>query len=137
LQRRSGKPLLVSGGNPRGYATSEADQMRAILQNEWNVPVQWSETTSDNTFENARNSYAILEHAGIRRIYLVTHAWHMPRARLAFEQAGFAVIPAATQFTTRNGSHLADFLPSIDGLVLSTRVGYEILGSIWYRLRSL
>jgi uncharacterized SAM-binding protein YcdF (DUF218 family) len=137
LQRRSGKPLLVSGGNPRGNATSEADQMQAILQNEWHVPVKWSETTSGNTLENARNSYAILQRADIRRIYLVTHAWHMPRARQAFEQAGFVVIPAATQFTTRTGSHLADFLPGIDGLALSTRVAYEILGSIWYRLRSL
>jgi uncharacterized SAM-binding protein YcdF (DUF218 family) len=60
-----------------------------------------------------------------------------PYADQLLEHADFAVIPAAAQFTTRTGSHLADFLPGIDGLVLSTRVGSEILGSIWYRLRSL
>jgi uncharacterized SAM-binding protein YcdF (DUF218 family) len=60
-----------------------------------------------------------------------------PYADQLLEHANFAVIPAATQFMTRAGPHLADFLPGIDGLALSTRVAYEILGSIWYRLRSL
>lgn len=137
LNRRSGKPLLVSGGNPRGNTTPEADQMRSVLENEWHIPVKWNETTSDNTFENARDSFVLLRRAGITRIYLVTHAWHMPRARKAFEQAGFTVIPAATHFTTGTGTHVADFLPGADGLLLSTRVTHEILGSLWYRLTSL
>ena len=137
LHRRSAKPLLVSGGNPRGNATAEADQMRSLLENEWRIPVRWSETTSNNTLENARNSYAILQQANISHIYLVTHAWHMPRARQAFEQAGFSVTPAATVFTTEHGSNLADFLPSVDGLLLSARVIHEVLGSLWYRLKSL
>jgi uncharacterized SAM-binding protein YcdF (DUF218 family) len=137
LHKRSGKPLLVSGGNPRGTSTSEADQMRAVLETEWGIPVAWQESTSNNTLENARNSFALLDRAGIRRVYLVTQAWHMRRARRAFEQAGFAVIPAATLYTTAGDSRLVDFLPSADGLCLSTRVAYEILGSVWYRLRSL
>ena len=137
LHKRSGKPLLVSGGNPRGMSTSEAHQMRAVLETEWGIPVTWQESTSNNTLENARNSFVLLDRAGIHRIYLVTQAWHMPRARRSFEQAGFAVIPAATLYTAARDWRLLDFLPSADGLFLSTRVAYEILGSVWYRLRSL
>lgn len=137
LHKRTGKPILVSGGNPFHNATSEAAQMRAVLENEWHVPVAWSEATSNNTLENARNSYALLDQAGIRRIYLVTHAWHMPRARHAFERAGFTVIAAATRYTAHHTLRLADFVPGADGLSLSATFCHEILGSLWYRLRSL
>ncbi len=34
LYRRSGKPILVSGGNPLGHATAEATQMRSLLRDE-------------------------------------------------------------------------------------------------------
>ena len=137
IHKRSGKPILVSGGNPLGHATPEAVQMRAVLENEWRIPVAWSEATSANTFENARNSYAILDAAGIRRIYLVTHAWHMPRARRAFEQAGFTVVPAATRYATPHALRLTDLLPDAEGLYLSARFWREILGTVWYRLKSL
>jgi uncharacterized SAM-binding protein YcdF (DUF218 family) len=137
LYKRSGKPILVTGGNPLGHATSEAAQMRAVLEREWNIPVTWGETTSANTSENARNSYALLDAAGIHRIYLVTHAWHMPRALRAFEQAGFTVIAAPTRYLTRRALRPADFLPDAEGLYLSARYCREILGALWYRLRSL
>ena len=137
LYKRSHKPVLVSGGNPRRYATPESAQMRAVLEDEWRIPVQWRDDASDNTWENARNSYALLERAGIRRIYLVTHAWHMPRARAAFESAGFTVIPAPTRFAMRRNLRVEDFVPTAEGFMLSARFCREVLGSIWYRLRSL
>jgi len=136
LHKRSNKPILVSGGNPWHHATPEAAQMRAVLETEWRIPVAWSEDTSDNTLENARNSHAILARAGIQRIYLVTHAWHMPRARRAFESVGFTVIPAPTHYTMQHSLRLADFVPDADGFFLSARFCREVLGSIWYRLRS-
>jgi uncharacterized SAM-binding protein YcdF (DUF218 family) len=137
LYKRSRKPILVSGGNPRQYATPESAQMRAVLEDEWHIPVQWSDDTSDNTWENARNSYAMLARAGILRIYLVTHAWHMPRARRAFESAGFTVIPAPTRFALTRSLRFADFVPDAEGFLLSARFCHEVLGSVWYRLRSL
>lgn len=136
LHKRSRTPILVSGGNPLRHATAEATQMRAVLENEWGIPVTWSDDTSDTTFENARNSHAILDRAGIRRIYLVTHAWHMPRARHAFEAAGFTVIPAPTRYAMLRGARFADFVPDAEGFLLSARFCREVLGSIWYRLRS-
>lgn len=136
LHRNNGKPVLVSGGNPVGNATTEATQMKAVLQDEWRIPVAWSEDTSFNTLENARNSFAILNAAGIRRIYLVTHAWHMPRARLAFVDAGFTVVPAPTGFTTYKLG-LQQFLPSAEGLLRSSIFCHEVLGLVWYRVKLL
>ena len=84
LQRETGKPVLVTGGKPMGNSLSEAQQMRMSLEQDFGVPVRWTEDQSENTFENARYSYRILQQAGIRKIYLVTHAWHMPRAAAVF-----------------------------------------------------
>ncbi|MDB5810341.1 MAG: hypothetical protein JWN94_2463 [Betaproteobacteria bacterium] len=137
IYKRSTKPILVTGGNPLGNATPEAAQMRAVLEEEWRIPVRWSEETSGNTFENARNSYTILNRAGIKRIYLITHAFHMPRSRRVFEAAGFTVIAAPTRFATAGPIRASDFLPSADGFLLSARFCHEGLGLVWYRLKTL
>lgn len=136
LQRETGKPLLVSGGKPLGNATSEAAQMKQVLEQEFNVPVQWAEGESDNTFENARLSRKTLQQAGISRIYLVTHAWHMPRAVLAFRQAGFEVVPAPTAFTTRYRIDLLAFIPNAYALRDSRIFMHELIGTLWYQLKS-
>jgi len=136
LQRETGKPILVTGGKPRGNATSEAQQMKSILEKEFNVPVLWTEDASDNTQENARYSYQLLQKAGIKRIYLVTHAWHMPRSAMAFRAAGFDVIPAPTAFTTHSQTDLLSFIPKAESLNDSRIFMHELIGILWYRLKS-
>ncbi|GAB1233850.1 YdcF family protein [Ferrigenium sp. UT5] len=135
LHRATGKPLLVTGGKPLGNALSEGMQMKQVLEQEFNVPVQWVEGESDNTFENARLSHSVLAQAGVRRIYLVTHAWHLPRAQLAFRTAGFDVVPAPTAFTTRNGTTLLTFVPNANALRDSYWYLHEQIGMLWYRLK--
>jgi uncharacterized SAM-binding protein YcdF (DUF218 family) len=136
LQRETGKPILVTGGKPLGNTTSEAQQMRAVLENEFHVPVQWAEDASDNTLENARYSHQLLQKAGIERIYLVTHAWHMPRTAMAFQAAGFDVIPAPTAFTTHYQTNLLSFVPNAESLNDSKIFMHELIGLLWYRLKS-
>lgn len=135
LQRESGKPILVTGGKPLGNELSEAHQMRTTLEQEFHVPVSWAEEASENTFENAYYSYRILEKAGIRRIYLVTHAWHMPRAAEIFRRAGFEVIEAPTGFTTRYQIDLLAFLPQAEAMTDSKIFVHEAIGLVWYRLK--
>lgn len=136
LQRETQLPILVSGGNPLGNVISEGQQMQNVLQQEFRVPVRWVEGSSNNTFENARNSYAMLHALGIKRIYLVTHAWHTPRARQAFQDAGFEVIPAPTAYTTHYRTDLLSFVPNADGLRHSRIFTREVIGMLWYRLKS-
>lgn len=91
------------------------------------------ETLSHNTAENAKFSRAILQPYQVDRILLVTHAWHMPRARMAFEKAGFTVIPAATGYA--HGPWIeTDLLPSAKGLAFSYLALHEWIGLAWYRL---
>jgi uncharacterized SAM-binding protein YcdF (DUF218 family) len=136
LQRETGKPILVTGGKPLGNSTSEAQQMKAVLENEFHVPVQWAEDASDNTLENARYSYQLLQKAGIKRVYLVTHAWHMPRSVMAFQAAGFDVVPAPTAFTTHYQTDLLSFIPKAESLNDSKIFMHELIGLLWYRLKS-
>jgi len=135
LQRETGKPILVSGGKSLGNSISEAQQMRVSLEQDFGVPVRWTEDESGNTFENARYSYRMLQQAGIRKIYLVTHAWHMPRSAAIFRSSGFEVVEAPTAFTTRYRTDLLTFLPRAESLQDSKIFIHEIIGLLWYRVK--
>jgi len=137
LHRASGAPVLVTGGAPLGNAFTEAELMGQVLDTEFRVPVRWLEKASRNTLENARLSYALLAPQGIKRITLVTHAWHMSRARLAFERSGFEVIAAPTGYTTRYRTTVLAFLPSASSLSDSSWFFHEVIGIGWYHLRLL
>ncbi len=110
--------------------------MKAVLEKEFRVPVKWTEGASRNTRENAYKSFAILNRDGIKRIALVTHAWHMPRAAREFEQAGFKIVPAATAYTTRYKTDIFAFIPTAAALQKSSLFFHEVIGIAWYRLTS-
>ena len=135
LHRQTGLPVLVSGGSPEGSPTDEAQTMRRTLEQEFAVPVRWSEGRSANTLENARLTRDLLDKEGIRRIALVTHAWHMPRARMVFEHAGFEVVAAPTAHATRHALVFTHFLPDASALLDSALFFREVIGTVWYRLR--
>jgi len=135
LHRLTGLPILVSGGSPFATGTSEAAQMKAALNQDFRTEVKWLEEKSFNTFENARYTKQQLAGAKIDRIALVTHAMHMPRARLLFEQAGFRVIEAPTGFSTLRQPGILNYLPSAEGLELSRAVLHEVIGFGWYHVR--
>lgn len=139
LHRETGLPILVSGGSPDGSRINEAELMAQVLENSFRVPVRWREGRSANTLENARLSRETLAQENIRRIHLVTHAWHMPRSILVFERTGFEVIPAPTAHAAGETAQLTllDFLPSFTGLRDSSIFFHEIIGMVWYRLRLL
>jgi len=135
LARKLGKPILVTGGAPGGEAISEAEIMRAVLRDEYRVPVRWVEDRSRNTRENARFSADILARDGVRRIYLVTHAWHLARAVPEFERTGLTVIPAGTGYKRYGAPELFDFIPSAPALLNSCLASHEWIGLLWYKLR--
>jgi uncharacterized SAM-binding protein YcdF (DUF218 family) len=134
LHRRTGKPLLLSGGSPTGLDSSEGEQMKAALR-DFGVTAKWVESDSKNTLESARLTQKTLKHAGIDRVYVVTHAWHMPRSKMAFQNAGLHVVPAGTAYTTGSALMLPDFFPSAIGLQDSYAFFHEIAGIAWYRLK--
>lgn len=135
LQRATGLPILLSGGAPFAEELPEAELMQQALREDFQIKAKWIETRSRTTAENAAFTKAILDTAGIGRVYLVTHAWHMPRAVWAFEDAGIGVVPAPTGFTIpgRSERTVLGYLPSAAGLEKSSRALHERLGLWWYR----
>jgi len=136
LARRTALPVLVTGGDPAGK-TPEARLMQAVLETEFGVPVRWVEARSHNTRENARYTAEILKAAGVRRILLVSHAWHLKRAMPEFERAGLTVVPAGIGYARPLQPDLMDFIPSASALLDSHYALHEGIGLIWYRIRNL
>lgn len=135
LARRSGLPVLVSGGAPAGGAP-EAELMRDALQQDFGVTARWVERASRDTRENARFSALQLHAAGVDTIVLVTHAAHMPRAQAEFEAAGLRVIPAPTGWF--GGADATDgvlaALPGATTAFAGWVAAHEWLGRLAYRL---
>ncbi len=133
LARQTGKPLAFAGGV--GWSSvgtgiaAEADVARGMLKGDYGLELRWADDHSRDTAENARRMADAMRGDKIQRIALVTHAWHMPRARAAFEQAGFQVTPAPTGFPTARDRTLLEWLPSAHGLDLSRSVLREWLGT--------
>ena len=132
----TGLPVLVSGGAPPGRDTAEARVMRRVLEQQFGIRVRWTEELSLDTGGNARGSAHLLRRDGISRVVLVTHAYHMPRARESFERAGLQVTPAPFGFMSGpiDNPWLA-LMPSSSGAYASWMASHELVGRLWYRLR--
>ncbi|TBU90881.1 YdcF family protein [Phytopseudomonas dryadis] len=135
LAKASGLPVLTSGGLHYGQPPSEAALMAEVMALDMGVEVRWREERSRTTWENAVESAALLEGSGVRRVVLVTQAWHMPRSRWSFEQAGFEVVAAPVGFLgVANGRPAGGWLPEGKALWQSTLLLNEVIGALAYPL---
>ena len=135
LARRTGLPILTTGSSRSfGPERSMAQLMKRTLEEDFRVAVRWTEDQAQDTFQNARNSRALLHDEGIETVLLVTHAWHMPRAVFSFETAGLQVIAAPTRFTYPPEPIIGDFFPTIGALHSSYYGLHEWMGLAWYWL---
>lgn len=136
LSRKSGLPLITSGGSPHSVGPSEAAIGRAILEQEFGVKVMLTEDRSRITREQALLLKPLLEQHDIHKILLVTHAWHMLRALDVFEAAGIQVQPAPTGFAHGPDGQTSfhDWLPTARAFRHSYFALHEQLGRVWYRL---
>ncbi len=132
LARRADLPVLTSGGAPERARPALAELMRTVLERDFRVEVRWIEPDSANTRQNARSSAAILFGAGVERVFLVTHAWHMPRALAAFRDAGLDPIPAPTAFRVWPRLEWSSFWPSARAMRETTWALHEWIGRAWY-----
>lgn len=136
LHRRTGYPILFTGGPIHGHAEPNAEVMARSLEQEYKIKARRLETESRTTLENALLSAEILMPEGVSKILLVTQSYHMKRAVLLFEHAGFEVIPAPTQLSDRYDLYNWLFwMPDTENLLLSSRVIYEYIGILWYEMQ--
>jgi uncharacterized SAM-binding protein YcdF (DUF218 family) len=137
LARQTKLPILVTGGAPDKASKqelSEAFMMKLVLEQELGLSPQWLEDQSNTTQENAKLTARILNKEGIKNIYLVTHFWHMSRAKAVFEKEGLNVIVAPMGFYQKTAFTPLDFYPSSEGFQRTRLIWHEILGNLWYRL---
>jgi uncharacterized SAM-binding protein YcdF (DUF218 family) len=135
LARRTGLPILVSGGKLRASDPPIAALMADSLEHDFLVPVKWVERESRDTWENAHLSAPMLEQQGIRSVYLVTEAWHMRRAIMAFRGTGITVTAAPTHFDRMPTLVATDFIPGVGAWRASYFAMHEWIGWLWYSLR--
>ena len=130
IARSTGLPILATGNGA-------GELMGQVLREDFAVPCRWLEASSRNTQENADFSAALLEPERRRRVVLVTHAWHMPRAARAFERAGLEVVPAPCAFSGPDRLQLRwlSLMPSAGGLLCTRLALHELIGLVWYAMR--
>ena len=94
---------------------------------------------SHNTEQNARETFNLFHTSNIDtpKIYLVTSATHMKRAKALFESYGMQVVPAATDFKTRNDSCYCFYYPTESGLRLNNIAIHEFLGILRDNIKRL
>ncbi len=109
--------------------------MKIVLEKEYSMSPKWIEDQSTTTKENALRSAKILKKEGINSVYLVTHFWHMPRARAVVEKQGLKVLEAPMGFYQKTAFTPLDFYPSSEGFQRTRWVWHEILGNLWYRVK--
>ena len=141
LGRQTGLPVAFSGGV--GWAQTASDSEAAIASriaaDEFKRPLMWTESRSRDTHENAVNSVALLKLSGVKHIVLVTHAWHMPRALRAFQEAAslasgqaasISIEVAPTGLARANDLPVLDWLPSATGMVAVRQILRELGGRL-------
>lgn len=137
LARRTGLPLAVTGGPAWDGGPAIGTIMATSLREDFGLPVRWIETGSADTWENARNSAALFKAAGIDKVVVVTHAWHMRRSLLAFRNYGLVVIPAPVwRFGYPPGSVAGTLMPRATTWQDSYFALHEWIGIGWYDLRA-
>ncbi len=135
LARRTFLPILVSGGVIRSGAPTLASLMAASLHEDFALPVMWQEQHSIDTWENAADSARILRQAGIGTVYVVTHAWHMRRALMAFRAAGLHAVAAPVSPAAWPLLRWASLVPRVSAWEESYFAVHEWVGCAWYWLR--
>jgi len=134
LGHETGVPVAFSGGTGWGQdgGGSEADTAARIAAQDFGRPLRWTEGGSRDTRENAARMVPLLKRAGVTRILLVTHGWHMPRARRNFEAAAALAgieVEAAPMGLARGLQRPAlAWVPSAAGFSRVRDVVHEALG---------
>lgn len=125
-------PLTIAGGGP--FRIPEAAVMGSLLLrlDPDPQPLQL-EMASANTWESAQAVRESLPQS-VERIALASSALHLPRAMLAFGEAGFEVCPVVLNRHYLAVTGWTTVLPHSSSLAKSESALHEIIGEVFYRI---
>jgi uncharacterized SAM-binding protein YcdF (DUF218 family) len=138
LARTSDLPLVFSGGSGWGAndtGTAEADVAEKVLLDAFGIRLNFKESKSRDTQENAVNTLDLLSKQGVDNIALVTHSIHMPRASNEFKKMGFTITEAAMGQPTGGGGSILSWMPNASNLEVSQSIFRELLAVFIMQLR--
>ena len=128
--------IILTGGGLAGELP-EAEVMLKFLQ-KFNIDEDdiLLETKSHNTYENAVNIRNIIQQYGIKKIILVTSAFHMPRALATFKTLDINTIPSPTDYNVDYSKYgILNWMPDAFSLHKTTISCKEYLGWWFYKAR--
>jgi uncharacterized SAM-binding protein YcdF (DUF218 family) len=139
LSKKTGLPVITSGGNRDSIGHFEAELMGNMLNQDYAVKVIGAEQKGRNTDEQSRLIIPILKANNIHTVYLVTNAWHMPRSMYAFKTAlagqDVQVIAAPMGYIAlKSENTILNLMPFLNALQTSAYAMYEYFGLVWYHL---
>jgi len=125
--------IIISGRDPLSPKIEEAKEVKEFLT-ERGISAEniILEDKSRNTFESAKNIKEILDD---EPFFLVTSAYHLPRAIETFQKARTNPIPAPADFKIEKNYDILDFFPDAQNLRNSDIALHEYFGILWYRLK--
>ncbi|KMQ80208.1 hypothetical protein BPMI_03767c [Candidatus Burkholderia pumila] len=119
--------VIMSGGNPQHHEESEAELYDRLLLDAGIKPSDLIlENQSLDTYENARNTYKILQMRQYDMTVLITSSLHMRRALLAFD--AFNLHPQPAVAFVRNPKSW--WVPHPEGWIDSNSALHEIVGTL-------
>lgn len=121
--------ILASGGDPRGYGTSEAAVFGAQLRRLGVVDADLVlEEKSLNTWQNAQFSASLLKARKAERVYLVTSGLHLRRSQLYFQHFGVQASPIRADYARA----VMSAIPLAYNLLLMDFALHEYTGNLRY-----
>jgi uncharacterized SAM-binding protein YcdF (DUF218 family) len=138
LMKAGKAPLIIFTGGRLPWANqqlTEGQELRTAALAR-GIPAEAIIVTGEvgNTADEANVVRKIAEERKLRRIILVTTAWHLPRAEYLFRTRGVPVIPfPADYYTTYDEATTAlDFLPQAGALGNTETALRETYGRLYY-----
>jgi uncharacterized SAM-binding protein YcdF (DUF218 family) len=138
LYRRLALPIIVTGGRVNDDADSAVAPIAKRFLMDLGVPEKLItvEDRARDTAQNARLTAAICRQQGFSKPILLTAAYHLKRARMAFDAAGMPVTPFPAYFLGSRNIPYAwrHLLPRAVNLHTSANALHEYIGILYYRL---
>jgi uncharacterized SAM-binding protein YcdF (DUF218 family) len=129
------KPIIASGGAVLGRTPEAQIAQRTLVRLGARADDVIAETKSQDTMENARFTAELCREKGIKRIVLVTDAYHMRRSMFLFHTF-FDDITAcpATYLSPHRPYGAFSLIPSAENMLDLSYAVKEYIGIVYYRL---
>jgi uncharacterized SAM-binding protein YcdF (DUF218 family) len=138
LHKKTRLPMIVTGGAEDGYHVAVAIIAKRYLM-DLGVPENQIlvEDRARDTEQNATLAAVLCRQQGYRRPILLTAAYHLKRACMAFDAAGLSVTPFPAYFLGSRDSVYTwrDWLPNAGSLQGCARALHEYVGLLYYRVK--